>query len=226
MAEFEYVHDRGSTLGTDPLRLPIGGHVKRAFDVGMAIVLLPLGAMLFVVIAATVRLASPGPVLYGHPRVGFRGRPFACMKFRTMVVDADEALGRHLDADAAARAEFDRTRKLRHDPRIVPIIGHFLRRTSLDELPQFLNVLRGEMSIVGPRPVTEGEVALYGRGKALYLNARPGITGLWQVSGRSGLTFEERVVLDTRYLLSWSLLHDLAILARTLRVVLRREGAY
>ena len=226
MVKSDYGHDRGSSLGTRALRLPIGGRAKRAFDIGLAIAILTAISLVFLVIAVVVRIASPGPAFYNHPRVGFRGRSFSCLKFRTMVMDADEALRGHLAENEAARLEFDRTRKLRHDPRIIPIVGHFLRRTSLDELPQLLNVVRGEMSIVGPRPVTEEEVDRYGQGKALYFMARPGITGLWQVSGRSELTFEKRVALDIHYLHSWSLLRDLAILVRTLGVVVKREGAY
>jgi exopolysaccharide production protein ExoY len=182
--------------------------------------------MIFLVVAAILRLTCPGPLLFRHERIGFRGQTFSCLKFRTMDVNADAVLEAHLAENPDARAEYELTRKLRRDPRIIPIVGRFLRQTSLDELPQFINVLRGEMSIVGPRPVTLDEFPLYGVVKSSYLSARPGITGLWQVSGRNMLTFQERVTLDARYLGSWSLRWDVVILFRTCVVLLTGRGAY
>ena len=143
-----------------------------------------------------------------------------------MVEEADKALEEYLAENEHARNEFIRDRKLRNDPRVIPGIRHFLRRTSLDELPQILNVIRGEMSLVGPRPVTEDEMELYGNDKYHYLRSRPGITGLWQVSGRSSLSFEDRVRLDSHYSNYWSLLFDLKILIRTVIVVFAAKGAY
>ena len=142
-----------------------------------------------------------------------------------MVNDADAVLARHLGEDEEARAEWRVTQKLARDPRITPV-GRWLRRTSLDELPQLWNVLRGEMSLVGPRPIVDAEIARYGRGYALYQRVLPGVTGLWQVSGRNRLSYEERVKLDLYYVSNWSFWLDLYILARTLRAVLQGEGAW
>ncbi|WP_283949955.1 sugar transferase [Roseicella aquatilis] len=167
-----------------------------------------------------------GPALFRHPRVGLGGRLFPCFKFRSMVTDADARLARLLATDPVAAAEWATRRKLPADPRITRI-GAFMRRTSLDELPQLLNVLRGEMSLVGPRPVVAEELRLhYGEAAAdAYCRTRPGITGLWQVSGRSETTYAERVQLDTRYVRDWSLALDLRILLRTVPAVLQRRGA-
>ena len=164
------------------------------------------------------------PVLFGHYRVGRNGRLFRCLKFRTMYRDSQQMLAELLERDPEARAQWDRDQKLRDDPRITPI-GRFLRRTSLDELPQLLNVLRGEMSLVGPRPITVAELTRYGRVRWHYLSIAPGMTGLWQVSGRNNTTYEERVALDQRYVEQRSVAFDLWILLRTVKVVAFREGA-
>lgn len=165
------------------------------------------------------------PLLFGHYRVGAGGRLFRCLKFRTMRLDSDRVLARLLETDPVARAEWLRDRKLTNDPR-VSSIGSFLRRTSLDELPQLFNVLRGEMNLVGPRPVTPAELAQYGIARWHYMSVRPGITGMWQVSGRSNTTYQERVAFDRDYVerRSWRL--DFQILVRTVAVVLGREGAH
>ncbi len=195
--------------------------VKGIFDRAAAAVLIVLSAPLLLAIAAAVRFTSPGPALYRQCRVGKRGMPFDILKFRSMVPDAD----RHLDALRQQNEGNAVLFKLRHDPRVTPV-GRFLRRYSLDELPQFINVLRGEMSFVGPRPALEREVAQYGPDMHRRLLVKPGITGLWQVSGRSDLSWEEAVELDVRYVDNWSLGLDLAILVRTVRAVLRSPGAY
>ena len=197
---------------------------KRAMDIAIAGLALLVAAPFFLIVAALVR-ADGGPAFYAHPRVGRGGRIFGCLKFRSMVVDSQARLAALLASDAEARAEWEATRKLRHDPRITRI-GRFLRATSLDELPQLLNVLRGEMSLVGPRPLLPREVSEYGEALQLYGQVRPGLTGLWQVSGRSKTTFSERVIYDDWYIKNWSLWTDIAILAKTVRTVLRREGAY
>jgi exopolysaccharide production protein ExoY len=163
-------------------------------------------------------------VLFAHYRVGYEGTVFRCMKFRTMLNDSEQVLADHLREDPQARAEWARDQKLAFDPRVTRI-GRFLRRSSLDELPQLLNVLRGEMNLVGPRPITVAELTRYGTDRWHYLSARPGITGLWQVSGRSSTTYEERVALDRRYVEQRSLWLDLRIMLKTLRVVASREGA-
>jgi len=165
------------------------------------------------------------PILFGHYRVGRNGCLFKCWKFRTMVPDAERVLAELLKSDPAARDEWARDQKLRNDPRVTKI-GAWLRYTSLDELPQLINVMRGEMALVGPRPVTVRELARYGDCKRHYMFVRPGITGLWQVSGRNDVTYEKRVQLDRAYVESRSLSGDLAILLRTVRVVLKREGAH
>lgn len=198
--------------------------LKRAMDVVMAGVLLLLGLPVFALLALLVRLDG-GPVFFAHERVGFGGRRFGCLKFRSMVTDSTARLEALLASDPAARAEWDATRKLRHDPRIT-WMGRFLRVSSLDELPQLLNVLRGEMSLVGPRPVVAAELTLhYGAAARHYLSVRPGITGLWQVSGRSTTSYDTRVALDVRYATNPSLLEDMRILLRTPAAVLLRRGA-
>lgn len=198
--------------------------LKRVFDLFAALVLLVLGAMPLLYIALRIR-QDGGPAIFAHKRVGQSGKVFPCFKFRTMQVDAEERLRELLANDPAARAEWEREFKLRNDPRITPI-GQFLRRTSLDELPQLFNVIRGEMSLVGPRPVIRAELARYGDDVDYFLKVRPGMTGLWQVSGRNDTNYETRVYLDTWYVKNWSLWYDIAILFKTIRVVLNREGAY
>jgi len=164
-------------------------------------------------------------IIYKHRRVGRDARTFECLKFRTMVPNADQVLRELLERDPAIKAEWVRDHKLRCDPRVTRL-GRFLRRTSLDELPQLWNVIRGEMSLVGPRPVVREELLRYGRNVRAYLSAKPGITGLWQVKGRNDTDYRRRVVLDTYYVRNQTLLLDLYILFKTTRVVLGGSGAY
>jgi len=199
-------------------------HVKRGFDIVGALGLILLFGPLMLAVAWLVS-KDGGPAMFGHRRIGADGRPFVCLKFRSMVVDADEALERLLAEDADARAEWAATRKLRNDPRITGV-GRFLRRSSLDELPQLFNVLRGEMSLVGPRPIVDDEVAFYHACFPFYAQCRPGLTGLWQVSGRSDVDYVRRVQLDTAYVVGWSFWGDIAIMLRTVRVMVRGSGAY
>jgi Undecaprenyl-phosphate galactose phosphotransferase WbaP len=198
--------------------------LKRVFDLFAALVLMVLGALPLLYIALRIR-RDGGPAMFAHQRVGQSGKVFPCFKFRTMQVDAEERLRELLANDPAARAEWEREFKLRNDPRITPI-GQFLRRTSLDELPQLFNVIRGEMSLVGPRPVIRAELARYGDDVDYFLMVRPGMTGLWQVSGRNDTSYETRVYLDTWYVKNWSLWYDIAIMFKTIRVVLNKDGAY
>jgi lipopolysaccharide/colanic/teichoic acid biosynthesis glycosyltransferase len=199
--------------------------LKRAMDIAGAGLLLLIALPAFLVIAALVR-RDGGSAFYAHQRVGRDGRMFGCLKFRSMVMDADRRLAALLDSDDAARAEWDATRKLKNDPRVTAV-GRFLRASSLDELPQLINVLRGEMSLVGPRPVQAGELAaFYGAAAQHYLTVRPGITGPWQVSGRNDTSYAERVSLDVAYATRPSLLNDVKILLRTPLAVLARRGAY
>lgn len=204
--------------------VPVGGLLKRSADFIGALLLLIFFFPLIGFLALAVRLAGPGSVIFSHERVGFGGRSFRCYKFRSMVPDAEAALARYLADNPAARREWDASRKLADDPRITPI-GRFLRVTSLDELPQLFNVLKGEMSLVGPRPIVADEAQYYGEHYADYLSARPGMTGLWQVSGRSDVSYAQRVDLDARYVAGWSFLEDVAILFKTLKVVVARDGS-
>jgi Undecaprenyl-phosphate galactose phosphotransferase WbaP len=198
---------------------------KRATDLAFALAVLAGGLPLLAGIALLVKLSSPGPVLYGHRRIGRYGRHFTAWKFRTMYRGADALLSQHLERFPAARMEWERDRKLRHDPRVTHV-GLFLRRLSLDELPQLWNVLRGEMSVVGPRPIVDEEVEKYGDAFALYAGVKPGITGLWQVSGRTDVGYDMRVRLDEFYVRHWSPWLDAYLMARTVVALLCRRGAY
>ncbi|WP_246514069.1 sugar transferase [Neoroseomonas soli] len=198
---------------------------KRAMDIAIAGAALLVALPFFLAVGALTR-ADGGPTFYAHPRVGRGGRIFGCLKFRSMVVDSQARLEALLAADPTARAEWETTRKLKDDPRITRV-GRFLRATSLDELPQLINVLKGEMSIVGPRPVTQSELdCYYGVAAAHYLTVRPGITGPWQVSGRSETSYDQRVALDVAYVSQPSLLTDIRILLKTPVAVLSRRGAH
>ncbi|WP_082015826.1 sugar transferase [Leisingera sp. ANG-M7] len=195
---------------------------KRVFDTGFALLLLPVLAPVILLLWILAR-RDGGPGFFGHTRVGRDGRLFKCWKVRSMVADAEARLQAHLDADPAAAAEWERDHKLANDPRISRL-GHVLRKTSLDELPQIWNVLKGEMSFVGPRPIVTRELAKYGSSAPAYLAQTPGITGLWQVSGRNDVSYEERVALDVAYLRRRSFPGDLQIILRTGSAVLGRTG--
>ena len=197
---------------------------KTAIDVTVAALLLVLLIPVFVTVAL-MNIGSGGPIFFAHRRIGIGGKSFYCLKFRTMVVDADRVLKEALAQDSALAAEWDASQKLRADPRITPI-GHFLRKTSLDELPQLINVLRRQMSLVGPRPIVESEVRFYGDDIAHYYNTRPGLTGLWQVSGRSNTSYKRRVQLDVWYVNNWTVWLDIAVLLKTFPAVLARRGAH
>lgn len=202
----------------------LGRQIKRAFDLVLSALLLLLLSPLMLLIAVAVGLQG-GPIVFSHQRVGQGGRLFPCYKFRSMIPNAEEHLKNLLATFPALRADWEREHKLKYDPRVTRL-GSFLRRTSLDELPQLFNVLRGDMSLVGPRPVVLKELEKYGSDQIYYLMARPGITGLWQVSGRSELDYANRVDLDKWYVNHWSLRFDCSILYRTAGAVLARQGAY
>ena len=204
-----------------------GRLIKRAGDIGFSLLVLALGAPLLLLLAVLVKLSSKGSVFYCQRRIGRGYRGFGCLKFRTMRKDADRVLAQVLASDPELRAEFERDFKLKNDPRITPI-GKFLRRSSLDELPQFINVLKGEMSVVGPRPIVWDELERYGLNMDQVLSVRPGLTGLWQVSGRNNLPYETRVKLDLFYARNRSFWLDLGIILRTIGVVLlpMDRGAY
>lgn len=201
--------------------LPVG---KRIMDLFIAVPLLAFLSPLMLLIGILIKLQDGGSMFFIQSRRGFRGEYFYCMKFRTMRTNAQEILELILEADGALAAEWAESQKLRNDPRIT-FFGQFLRRTSLDELPQLLNIIRGEMSVVGPRPIVAEEVARYQDDIAYYDSVRPGVTGLWQVEGRSDTSYDERVQFDTEYAENVSLLADLTILLRTIPAVLLGRGA-
>lgn len=199
--------------------------IKRCMELGLILLFFPLLVVLGAVIGLWVKLDSAGPVLYRHKRIGLHGRDISIWKFRTMVQNADDALEECLEADPRLRAEWEQNQKLCCDPRVTRA-GRFLRRTSLDELPQLWNVLRGDLSLVGPRPIVWAEVDKYEGGFELYTKVKPGLTGLWQISGRSDTTYAERVRLDAYYVRNWSVWFDIYILSKTPLVVLRGRGAW
>lgn len=198
---------------------------KACFDMVVSLCgllfVIPLGLLLSV----AIYIDSPGPIMFAHTRVGKKGKMFPCYKFRTMVPNAQQVLWKYLDENPAAKAEWDKDFKLKDDPRVTRV-GKFLRKTSLDELPQLLNVLKGEMSLVGPRPIVQAEVERYGDYINDYYLVPPGITGMWQVSGRSDTTYDERVAMDSWYVRNWSVWIDIVYLLKTVKVVFERKGAY
>ena len=198
--------------------------LKRAFDLAIAALALIFLAPAFSTISLLIKLTDRGPILYRHTRVGRQGERFECLKFRTMATDAEDRLARILLDDPHAAEEWQETQKLRNDPRIT-MIGTFLRKSSLDELPQLWNVIRGDMSIIGPRPITRAELNRYGKERRYYLLVRPGITGLWQVSGRSSVGYEKRIRYDREYLEEWSWLGEFWILLMTIPAVLNTRDA-
>ena len=198
---------------------------QRALDLAVAWPLLLLLGPVLALIALAVWINDGGAPFYGQLRIGYHGRTFRCWKFRSMVTDADAVLARLLSTSREALQEWERDHKLKVDPRIT-LVGRFLRSTSLDELPQLWNVICGEMSLVGPRPIVVAEVGRYGSRFHDYCTCRPGITGLWQVSGRSDVSYRRRVAIDTLYARTRSLSMDVSILARTMPAVLMRRGSY
>ncbi|MCR4441359.1 MAG: undecaprenyl-phosphate galactose phosphotransferase WbaP [Peptococcaceae bacterium] len=199
--------------------------LKRTFDLLVGSIVLVLAAPAMLLIAAAIKLDSPGKVFFNHDRIGKGGKMFKCIKFRTMVENSGEVLEKLLVENPQARQEWEKDFKLRNDPRIT-MTGRILRKTSLDELPQILNVIAGQMSLVGPRPIIAKEIEKYGQYFEDYITVPPGVTGLWQVSGRNDVDYGERVLLDSWYVKNWSLWLDVTILIRTVGVVLGRRGAY
>jgi len=200
-------------------------YAKRLFDILGASILLLVLSPLLISVTLLVLGTTGGGILYKHRRIGRKGEPFTCYKFRTMVVGADEILHGILASDPKARTEWESNYKLKNDPRVTPL-GHVLRKLSLDELPQLWNVLKGDMSLVGPRPIVAAELVRYGDHASDYLQSGPGITGLWQISGRNDLSYNSRVYLDTWYAKNWSLWFDVVILLRTFKAVVSGRGAY
>ena len=217
-----------AALGWFPVRRDeepsLAARAKVASDIvlGAILVLILLPVMLMIALVVSL---DGGPVLFTHRRIGKGGRPFSCLKFRSMILGSDQVLAQHFEQNPDALAEWTNTQKLVNDPRITKV-GRFLRATSLDELPQLFNVLKLDMSLVGPRPVVENELLRYGRYASYYLRTRPGVTGLWQVSGRSRTSYARRVALDTWYVKNWCFSRDIGILFRTVSVVVKRDGAH
>ena len=209
----------------EPVNRSVSNSLKRATDVLIAASALIFLLPVLVPIALCIKLRDGGPALFRQRRIGRDGKEFMCYKFRSMVIDADVQLRMLLESDPQARAEWQATQKLNSDPRITAF-GAFLRKSSLDELPQLFNILKGEMSVVGPRPIVRCEIEKYGEYFRHYCQVRPGLTGLWQVSGRSTTSYDARVALDVEYVNEYSYMNDLKIIVKTVPAVLRSEGAH
>jgi Undecaprenyl-phosphate galactose phosphotransferase WbaP len=224
--EVRYLLGEESILLIDKMEVipRLNRFAKRVFDVVVSALILSVVGLPMLAVAWIVR-RDGGPATFLHERVGQGGSRFKCIKFRSMATNADELLRAYLVSSEENRRAWEKSRKLKDDPRVTPF-GRFIRKTTIDELPQLINVLRGEMSLVGPRPVTQGELDYYGNTVSFYTSVRPGLTGLWQVSGRSDLSYEQRVRLDTWYVRNWTPWHDVAILLKTVPAVLFRKGAY
>jgi len=217
-------HDSALLKISNRLADPNAQKLKRLVDYTLSLLLLLPVSALILVLGALIK-TDGGPVFYKHRRIGRNGKPFDCLKFRSMKLDSQKLLERYLKHDSNAMEEWDQTRKLKHDPRVTRI-GRYLRRTSIDELPQLINVIKGEMSLVGPRPIVLEEQHHYGDMFSYYKTMRPGMTGLWQVSGRNDTSYNERVQLDVWYCRNWSLWNDVVVLIKTCKILISRHGAY
>ena len=206
------------------LHMKVYRYGKMITEIVLSCLILPMILPLCLVIALIIKLTSRGPVLYRARRLGLNGRPISVLKFRTMYQNADDILEQMLEENPRMKSEWEAKFKLKKDPRVT-LFGNFLRRTSLDELPQFWNVIRGEMAIIGPRPIVAGEVHYYGDKFPIFSSVKPGITGLWQVSGRSSTSYASRVKLDVYYVQNWSIWMDYYIFLKTIQAVLLRRGA-
>ena len=202
-------------------------YIKNGFDILFSLLVIIFGFPVFLLISILIKFSSRGPIFYYHKRIGKNFKTFYCIKFRTMHPESDDILANLLDKNELIKNEYEKTHKIKNDPRITRI-GKFLRKTSLDELPQFLNVLKLEMSIIGPRPIVSQEIIKYENSISKVISIRPGITGLWQVSGRNNLSYKKRVYLDCLYVEQFNLLMDLRIIIRTLGVLIfpMDRGAY
>ncbi|MCJ2186818.1 sugar transferase [Novosphingobium beihaiensis] len=212
----------------EPVRRPVSwweSGAWRGFDIVLALLILIAVLPFLVLVTLVLFVSDPGPVFFVHRRIGYRGRYFNCLKFRTMKVDGDAILRAHLETNEAARREWEVGRKLRKDPRVTPV-GAVMRKLSLDEFPQLINVLMGDMSMVGPRPIVDDEVACYGSHFPHYCLVRPGLTGLWQTSGRSDTSFQQRVEMDLSYIARKSLALDAWLLCKTVPAVVMARGSY
>jgi Undecaprenyl-phosphate galactose phosphotransferase WbaP len=220
--------DMGGILGLEVrqnLFSDLDQAIKRVLDICLVLIALPILTVLFIVLAVLIRVDSPGSIFYTQKRIGKDGREFTIWKFRTMVVNAEQDLKEYLLKHPSLHTEWQDNQKIKNDPRVTAV-GKILRRFSLDELPQFINIFHGEMSLVGPRPIVQEEIPNYGDNYHLYTKVKPGLTGLWQVSGRNDLTYNERVNLDEYYVRNWSVWMDIYIIATTINAVLTGKGAY
>ena len=222
--EMTYASDLAASQGRLNSKRRLQKTMKRALDVSAALVFLVLFSPLLLGVAALLLVAQGRPILFKHKRIGRNGEVFECLKFRTMVNDAARVLQQHLAVNPWARHEWETTQKLKYDPRVTPL-GQVMRKLSVDELPQFLNVVMGQMSLVGPRPIVSAEARFYGSHIGAYYSVRPGITGPWQVGGRSNASYDRRVQLDVDYAHNWSLGRDIAILVKTVPAVLSQDGS-
>jgi exopolysaccharide production protein ExoY len=225
MSEIVYAHEVRSRTRQRLRKLSADDLATEAMNIVIALVALVFLAPVMLGVAFAIFAQDGGPVVFAHRRIGRGGRYFYCLKFRSMAIDAEQRLADLLANDPVARAEWDKDHKLRNDPRVTRL-GAFLRKSSLDELPQLFNVLKGEMSLVGPRPIVDAEVAKYGRRFASYCAVKPGITGLWQVSGRNDTSYRARVAMDCIYARQRNVLMDGVIIAATVPAVLMRKGSY
>jgi exopolysaccharide production protein ExoY len=220
-----FVDDSSVEIGAEGLAYcPLGGWTKRTLDITLALTLLVLLAPLILIVALLISVTSAGDVFFSQRRIGLKGGSFSCFKFRTMVPNAEAVLRSYLENNPEAAREWGERQKLQYDPRIT-WLGQLLRRSSIDELPQLINVLRGEMSLIGPRPIVASELDRYGEFHRDYLSTRPGLTGMWQVSGRSRRPYQDRVALDRYYVRRWSIWLDLWIIINTIPAVLRFDDA-
>lgn len=223
--QYFFNHDVKLLTRHSGLEEPLSRFIKRSFDFVVSCITLLFLSPILLLIALMVKLDG-GPAFYGHKRIGQDGKTFSCLKFRSMVAgDNKKILQDYLDNNPEARIEWQETQKLKDDPRVTRL-GKLLRKTSMDELPQILNVLKGEMSLIGPRPIVQDELKKYGSDIAYYYRVRPGITGLWQASGRNDVSYTQRVQMDSWYVRNWSLWHDIAILFKTIPALFNRSGAY
>ena len=222
--EMTYTDDLAVSQGRLASKRRLQKAMKRSLDAGAALCFLVLFSPLLLGVALLLLATQGRPILFKHKRIGRNGQEFECLKFRTMVNDAGRVLEQHLAFSPSARREWESTQKLKDDPRITPL-GQVMRKLSVDELPQFLNVVKGQMSLVGPRPIVSAEARFYGSHIGAYYSLRPGITGPWQVGGRSNASYDRRVQLDVDYAHNWSLGRDIAILIKTVPAVLSQDGS-
>lgn len=225
MSEIVYVNEVPGRARPRLRKVSADEVMTEGMNFALALVALVILLPVMLAVALAVFAQDGGPIVFAHRRIGRGGRYFRCLKFRSMAVDAEARLSDLLASDPAAREEWEKDHKLRNDPRVTKL-GAFLRKTSLDELPQLFNVLKGEMSLVGPRPIVDAEVAKYGRRFTHYCAVKPGITGLWQVSGRNDVSYTARVAMDCIYARKRNVLMDGAIIAATVPAVLMRKGSY